>query len=273
MNEIAVKYQDERGEEVKLTTSDVVKYISTDSSVTEKEVVVFLKVCKYLRLNPFLKEIYLVKYRGAPAQIVVSYHTLLKRIEKNPNFDGYETTVTGEVPNLTATATVYRKDRKYPVKVTVKYSEAAKTVIDKRTGKERPMSMWRNMPEWMLRKTALARALKEAFPNAVGGASVNTEEAVDIDSKDKHFDDIKKEPAQKAIDDLYGVSDEEQRERKYRKDIYELLEEKKINTIAKVTDLLNKALPYKDWTGKVDKTVFEKMKDDDLEQVLDYLNK
>ena len=49
MNELAVKYTSEQGEEIKLTGQDVVKYISTDSSVTEKEVVAFLKMCKYLK--------------------------------------------------------------------------------------------------------------------------------------------------------------------------------------------------------------------------------
>jgi len=77
MKEIAVSYKDENGEEVNLTGSDVAKYISTDESVTEKEVFMFLNMCRYLRLNPFLKEIYLVKYRGSPAVLEVAVYIIL----------------------------------------------------------------------------------------------------------------------------------------------------------------------------------------------------
>ena len=185
MKELAVAYSDEKGQEIKLTTSDVIKYISTDESVSEKEVFTFLNMCKYLKLNPFLKEIYLIKYKDSPATFVISYQTLLKRAEENVNFDGYETEVKGEIPNMTATATVYRKDRSYPVKITVNYSEAVKTVLDRQTKEMRPTNMWKNMPEWMLRKVALARALKEAFPTAVGNAQVSEGDIVDIDTNDK----------------------------------------------------------------------------------------
>ena len=83
MKELAVSYSDEKGQEIKLTASDIVEYISTDSSVTEKEVFTFLNMCKYLKLNPFLKEIYLIKYKDSPAIFVISYQTLLKRAEEN----------------------------------------------------------------------------------------------------------------------------------------------------------------------------------------------
>ena len=184
MKELAVVYSDEKGQEIKLTASDIVEYISTDSSVTEKEVFTFLNMCKYLKLNPFLKEIYLIKYKDSPATFVISYQTLLKRAEENKNFQGYETEVKGEIPNMTATAVVYRKDRIYPVKIAVNYSEAVKTVMDRQTKELRPTNMWKSMPEWMLRKVALARALKEAFPSAVGNAQVSVSEIVDIDSDD-----------------------------------------------------------------------------------------
>jgi len=166
MKEIEVSYTDETGALVRITKDDIVKYISTDKSVTEKEVFMFLNMCKYLRLNPFLKEIYLVKYRGAPATFVVSYQTLLRRVSQDPSFDGYEVKIEGTIPDITGTATVYRKDRSKPVVVSVKYSEAVKKTLDS-TGRIVPTKMWQEMPEWMLRKVALARALREAFPTAI----------------------------------------------------------------------------------------------------------
>jgi len=277
MKELAVAYSDEKGQEIKLTGQDIVEYISTDSSVTEKEVVTFLNMCKYLKLNPFLKEIYLIKYKDSPATFVISYQTLLKRAEENKNFDGYETEVKGEIPNMSATATVYRKDRSYPVKVTVNYSEAVKTVMDRQTGELRPTTMWKSMPEWMLRKVALARALKEAFPSAVGNAQVSVSEIVDIDSDDKRVqEEIKEGDGQKAIDEMYGASEEpvlnsfqeEAKERKLK--LYKILKEKKIDTIAKVKEILKSVFPDENWAN-IKKDVFEKMDPLKLLKVLEYL--
>jgi phage recombination protein Bet len=271
MKELAVSYSDEKGQEIKLTASDIVEYISTDSSVTEKEVVQFLNMCKYLKLNPFLKEIYLIKYKDSPATFVISYQTLLKRAEENKNFNGYETEVKGEIPNMSATAVVYRKDRSYPVKITVNYSEAVKTVMDRQTGELRPTTMWKSMPEWMLRKVALARALKEAFPSAVGNAQVSVSEIVDIDSEDKRVQkEIKEGDGQKAIDDMYGLSEEEAKERKLK--LYEILKEKKIDTLSKVREILKSVFPGENYESSK-RDVFEKMDPLKLSKVLEFLAK
>jgi phage recombination protein Bet len=285
--ELAVSYSDEKGQEIKLTEDDVIKYISTDESVTEKEVVQFLSMCKYLRLNPFLKEIYLIKYKDSPATFVISYQTLLKRAEENKNFDGYETEVKGEIPNMSATAIVYRKDRSYPVKITVNYSEAVKTVMDRQTGELRPTTMWKNMPEWMLRKVALARALKEAFPNAVGNAEVSVSEIVDIDTMDKTVIEQRKNYKGDVNKDLYGIPSETKDEAKPevekpeeaktepnpenpKSKLYKIFKEKKIDTMAKVKEILKSVFPEENWAN-IKKDVFEKMPEEKIQQVIEYL--
>ena len=307
--ELTVSYSDEKGQEIKLTTDDVIKYISTDESVSEKEVVQFLNMCKYLKLNPFLKEIYLIKYKDSPATFVISYQTLLKRAQENKNFDGYETEVKGEIPNMTARATVYRKDRSYPVKITVNYSEAVKTMMDRQTGELRPTTMWKNMPEWMLRKVALARALKEAFPSAVGNAQVSESDVVDIDSGDKR---ITKEMASidtsKVNEDLYGIPDEsmkakpeepktepnpeeaKQDEAKTEPNpedpespelvsgsgqapklkLYELLKKKNITKLSSIKEILKSVFPNTNF-DKAGKYVFENMPDEKIAKVIEYL--
>jgi phage recombination protein Bet len=296
--ELAVSYSDEKGQEIKLTADDVIKYISTDESVTEKEVFTFLNMCKYLRLNPFLKEIYLIKYKDSPATFVISYQTLLKRAEENKNFDGYETEVKGEVPNMSATAVVYRKDRSYPVKIAVNYSEAVKTILDRQTKELRPVTMWKNMPEWMLRKVALARALKEAFPNAVGNAEVSVSEIVDIDTMDKTVIEQRKNYKGDVNKDLYGIPSETKDEAKPeepkaepnpkeakpeeaktepnpenpKSKLYEIFKEKKIDTMAKVKEILKSVFPDENWAN-IKKDVFEKMDSQKLSKVLEFLTK
>jgi len=303
MKELAVAYSDEKGQEIKLTTDDVIKYISTDESVTEKEVVQFLNMCKYLKLNPFLKEIYLIKYKDSPATFVISYQTLLKRAEENKNFQGYETEVKGEIPNMSATATVYRKDRSYPVKITVNYSEAVKTVMDRQTKELRPTNMWKSMPEWMLRKVALARALKEAFPSAVGNAEVSVSEIVDIDSDDKMVIERRKNYKGDVNKDLYGMPSETKDEAKPEETkpeetkaeikqeakapgevkteeaktepnpkfkLYELLKKKNITKLSSIKEILKSVFPNTNF-DKAGKYVFENMPEEKISKVIEYL--
>ena len=66
MNNI-IKYQTDLGE-ISLSFEDVKKYICQDA--TDKEIFNFLQICKYQKLNPFLREVYLVKYGQSPATIV-----------------------------------------------------------------------------------------------------------------------------------------------------------------------------------------------------------
>ena len=203
--EIAVTYKDVRGEEIRLTGSMVKEYISTDPSVTTKEVVMFLQLAKFLHLNPFLKEIYLVKYKGAPAQYIISYHALLERAEQNQNYDGFEVKVEGKIPDMKATATVYRKDKSHPFTVEVDYSEVVKMVTDKKTGKPRPMGPWATMPKWMLRKVAVARALKEAFPGITGPAIVSINNTTEPDpDKYKEPEVLTDEDVEEGVEALYG---------------------------------------------------------------------
>ena len=50
----------------------------------------FMSLCKYQHLNPFLREAYLVKYGNSPATIVTGKDTFLKRANRNENYEGKE---------------------------------------------------------------------------------------------------------------------------------------------------------------------------------------
>lgn len=177
MSEEIVRYQTESGE-VALSPEIVKKYLVSGKpeKVTDEEVVMFLNLCKYQRLNPFIREAYLVKYSdNQPASMVVGKDTLLKRAARNQNFDGLTAGVivrkgdklTQRVGALVLDdeelvggwAKVYRKDWKTPIEVTVSFREYRKTLPD-----GRPMANWASMPATMIRKVALAQALREAFP-------------------------------------------------------------------------------------------------------------
>jgi len=175
-NEI-VRYKTDSGEIV-LTPEVVKKYLVSGKSdkVTDQEVMMFLNICKYQRLNPFIREAYLVKYQdNQPASIITGKDTFMKRAARNPNFDGLEAGVIVRKGNETTYrkgtlvlddeelvggwAKVYRKDLKVPFEVTVSLREYMKRLPD-----GRPMANWSSMPATMIRKVAVVQCLREAFP-------------------------------------------------------------------------------------------------------------
>ena len=161
------------GEMLKISPEIIREYISVDKSVTQQEVFMFMQLCRFQHLNPFLNEAYLVKYNGRPAQIIVSKEAFMKKAENNKNYDGLEAGcivyrnneliytkgafILPQDQLLGAWADVYRKDRKHPLHVEISVSEFGKV-----------QSTWKTMPANMIRKTAIVNALREAFPQDLG---------------------------------------------------------------------------------------------------------
>ena len=125
---------------------------------TEAEFQMFLEFCKSTGLNPFKKEIWFIK-TGAGVQMMTGINGFLTIANNHPQFDGMSVKLDEQDGKLvSATCTVYRKDRKYPSEATVYYSEYAKN-----------SPIWRTMPRMMLQKVAKSVALREAFPQELNG--------------------------------------------------------------------------------------------------------
>ena len=170
------------GEEVKLSAAMVKKYlVSGDASaVTDQEVMMFLTLCKYQHLNPFLREAYLIKYGTSPATIVTGKDTFTKRAAKNPNYKGKEAGVIvinlkGEIEHREGTfvlkdeqivggwARIFAKDRE-PELYTVSFDEYAGRKKDGSLN-----SQWATKPATMIRKVAVVQGLRECFPEDFEG--------------------------------------------------------------------------------------------------------
>lgn len=166
-------------DKVTLSPSIVRNYLTNGSgTVTDQEVNYFVHLCRGQGLNPFLKEIYLIKFGTQPATFVVSKEAFLKRAEANPQYNGSESGIIvlnkdGELIErkggfflkdseqvVGGWAKVYRKDRKYPSDVQVTFEEYAGRTKDGNLN-----SNWANRPATMIKKVALVQALREAFPN------------------------------------------------------------------------------------------------------------
>lgn len=125
---------------------------------TESEFQMFLEFCKSTGLNPFKKEIWFIK-TGQGVQMMTGINGFLTIANNHPQFDGMTVKIDEQDGKLvSATCTVYRKDRKYPSEATVYYSEYAKN-----------SPIWRTMPRMMLQKVAKSVALREAFPQELNG--------------------------------------------------------------------------------------------------------
>lgn len=168
--------------EVRLTPDFVKKYlVSGDADkVTMQEIVMFLNFCKGQRLNPFLREAYLIKYGNSPASNVVAKTAFEKRAFRNERYRGFKAgiiviTKNGEIQNRTGA--FYMNDEIIvggwcnvfieglePVSVVVSFQEYAGYTKDGKLN-----SQWAKRPATMIRKTAKVQALREAFPEDFSG--------------------------------------------------------------------------------------------------------
>ena len=175
------------GEEIALSEKIVTDFLTRGSNVPRADIVQFIAICKYNRLNPFLNEAYLVKYGDKPAQMIVSKEALLKRAESCPSFDGLQAGLIlkrgsdiveeegafllPEDQLLGGWARVYRTDRKYPSTARVSLTEY-----------DRKQSTWNAMRSTMIRKTAVVQALREAFPTQLGALYTAEEQGIPEDA-------------------------------------------------------------------------------------------
>jgi phage recombination protein Bet len=177
-----------QGRRITVTFDDVKRRICPRA--TDQEIIIFLKMCQTLNLNPWARDVYMVKYKeDEPASIIVATEAYLKAAETCQDYDGHEAGVvlkdsTGKLEFREGSliveeeesklvggwAKVYRKDRARPFYVAVNIKECQKYT---REGK--PTRFWREMPATMVRKVALSRALREAFPSRLGGMLTEAE--------------------------------------------------------------------------------------------------
>lgn len=179
------------GQDVNLSYSTVRNFLTKGGGqVTDADLVLFISICKYNQLNPFLNEAYLVKYGTAPASMIVSKEALMKRAEACDKYEGIQAGVIvlrGDVQievegcfylpgdNLVGGwAKVYRSDRKFPTVARVRFDEY-----------DKGQSTWKEKPSTMIKKVAQVQALREAFPAQLGAMYTAEEQGViDIPHED-----------------------------------------------------------------------------------------
>ena len=180
-----------------LSATTVKNYIAPGA--TDQEVLYFIELCKAQKLNPFVRDAYLVKYGNQPAQIIVGKDVFLKKAGENPYFDGLKAGIVvvdknGDVKEREGSlkvpgdeliggwCEVYLKNREYPTKCLVSLEEYIQKKKDGTVN-----SMWSSKPCTMIRKVAQSQALREAFPNELRGLYEKEEMGIDTKLPEKEI--------------------------------------------------------------------------------------
>lgn len=209
-NELTVTYKVD-DQEIKLTPKIVQDYlVGTTAQITMPEFKLFTELCKVRKLNPFLREAYLIKYsNNQPASIVVGKDAILKRAVLNQKYNGMKSGIIvvndkGEVTERKGTfklenetlvggwAEVFRKDWEHSIYCSVSINE----VIQKK-GNGEPNSNWSKQPATMIEKVAKVRALREAFVEDLGGMYEAEEMNVELPNDEIKSTAIEIEPEKK----------------------------------------------------------------------------
>ena len=180
MTDIAI--YEANGKEIQLSKDTVKQYlVSGNGKVSDQEVVMFMELCKYQELNPFLKEAYLIKYSDrSPANIVVGNEAYMKRAQAQPDYERFEAGIIIQRNNqlmevegsfklpqdalLGGWAKIYRKGIKEPNTTRVSMTEYSQG-----------QSTWSKMPATMIRKVAIVQAIRETYPEQFGGMYIEEE--------------------------------------------------------------------------------------------------
>jgi phage recombination protein Bet len=183
------------GEEiVKLSPSIIRNYlVNGNGNVTDQEVAMFLNLCRFQHLNPFLKEAYLIKFGNQPATIVTGKEAITKRAMRNAKYAGQQAGIvifhheSGELEYrpgallmkdeqlIGGWAKVYVKGYDVPIEAVVSFDEYVGRKSDGSVN-----GQWEKKPATMIRKVALVQALREAFPEDLGGMYASEEVGVEI---------------------------------------------------------------------------------------------
>ena len=178
-NELA-RYEAD-GTEVVLTDDDIRWVLAKNQNVTNEELKMFVELCVAHKLNPFIKEAYIIKYGTQPATLVIGKDVWVKRAMRNPRYRGHQAGVTfigqdGKLRRREGSmlldgefliggwAKVYLAGYQVPLYDEVSFDEYKGTKKDGSLN-----GQWTKMPCTMIRKTALVHVLREAFPEEFGG--------------------------------------------------------------------------------------------------------
>ena len=200
-----VTYTTDSGSKVKISPAIIRKWlVNGGGQVSDQEAMLFLMLCKQQRLDPFLREAYLIKFGSERATMVTGKEVFTKRAERHEKFRGMHAGIvvmkaagsftqgieTQEMEQRVGSlllegetlvggwAKVWKADREVPYENTVSFSEYVGRKSNGEVNRQ-----WSTKPATMIRKVALVQTLREVFPETFSGM-YDPDEMSHIDSDD-----------------------------------------------------------------------------------------
>jgi phage recombination protein Bet len=181
--------------------------------VTDSEFKVFVEIGKRCNLNPFLKEIWALKYGNNPASIFIGRDGYRKAAQAHPEYEHHEAHSVYENDSLqldSETGLV-----KHEFSLTDRGDLVGAFALVRKKGVSRPFfkfvyfaeyttnqSLWKSKPDTMIIKVAEAQCLKMAFQDIFGGTYSEAEQWKDKkDAKEMLSTLIEKVDENKATKD------------------------------------------------------------------------
>ena len=157
------------------------------TKLTDEQVKLFVWIAQSFNLNPFKREVYAIPYeknvlvdwkwtKKADINIVTGYQVYIEKATASWLLDWWEVVETDKGAKIT----IYRKDFRMPFVWEVNRNEFMKCDKD---GK--PMSSWKTMPSFMIKKVAIGQGFRLAFPNELGWMPYLQEEITAEAEKEK----------------------------------------------------------------------------------------
>ncbi|MEE8465003.1 MAG: phage recombination protein Bet [Dehalococcoidia bacterium] len=178
--ENAITWDSSHGE-MSITMAECREYFCP--TATDNEIMMFLKLCQYQHLNPFLREAYLVKYgegEDGKASIIVGKEVFTKRAMTIDDCEGFEAGIVIARPQSDGSDPVMMHIEgamKLPDDILIggysKVRSASRgesyhaVALEEYIGTKKngdPTKFWLKMPSTMIRKVALVQGLREMYP-------------------------------------------------------------------------------------------------------------
>lgn len=211
MNEIQsykTKYMTATGE-IELTAEIIRKVLAIGDKITDEELFYFMKMCEYQKLNPFVKEAYLIKM-GKNAQMVVGIDVFTNRLNNDKLCEGWhsgiqvinsegkledrkgQTYLPGE-KIVGAWFSLNKKGWKEPFYWSIPMKEYLRDYYDKDAQVRKPMKQWAEMPAIMIVKCVIAAGCRKAIPSSFTGLYAREELPVDATEVNYTINEDKKD--------------------------------------------------------------------------------
>lgn len=122
---------------------------------TDAEFVSCCLVAREHGLNPLTKEIYFMRTKAGQIQPIVAVDGWIKKCNEHPQYDGMEIIDTNDDKGnpISATISIFRKDRTRPTKITEYFDECSKA----------GGPVWKTSPHRMMRNRVICQGARIAF--------------------------------------------------------------------------------------------------------------